>query len=109
MILNNIFLVSRVLSIIFIFIVVFIEKRKPESTIAWVLVLIFLPYVGVFLYILLGDLFRFGIHKKEHQKLISNDKYKELLNKQVNFINHNEKLKKYGDISNLMLLNSGCS
>ena len=71
MLLSNILLVSRVLSIIFIFILVFLEKRKPESTIAWILILIFVPYVGVALYIMFGDIFRVKIHKKEREKFLS--------------------------------------
>lgn len=107
MVLNNIFVIARVLSIIFIFILIFIERRKPESTIAWVLILTFVPYLGVFLYIMLGDVFRFNIHKKEKNKLAENVKYKKLLDQQVEFINSDERLKKYSNITNLMLLNNG--
>ena len=106
MLLNNILLVSRVLSIIFIFILVFLEKRKPESTIAWILILIFVPYVGVILYIMFGDIFRVKIHKKEREKLIQNEKYQKYLQQQIDFIIGNDKLKKYNEITNLMILNS---
>lgn len=106
MVINNILLIARVLSIIFIFVVIFIERRKPESTIAWILILTFLPYVGVFLYIMLGDTFRFNIHKKEKNKLASNKRYKKLIHDQIKFINSDERIRKFSSASNLMLLNS---
>lgn len=106
MLITNILLIARVLSVIFIFVVIFIERRKPESTIAWILILTFLPYLGVFLYVLLGDTFRFNIHKKEKNKLASNKRYKKLIHDQIKFINSDERLKNYSSVSNLMLLNS---
>lgn len=106
MILNNIMFVSRVLSIIFIFVVVFLDKRKPESTIAWILILTFVPYVGVFFYIMLGDIFHFGIHKKENHKIINNKRYQKMITEQVKYLNSEERLKKYGEVGDLMLLNS---
>ena len=57
--------VVSVLNILFILIVVFFDKKKPESTLAWILVLFFIPYVGIFLYIVFGEPFRFGIKKKD--------------------------------------------
>ena len=106
MVINNILIIARVLSIIFIFVLIFIEKRKPESTIAWILILTFLPYIGVFFYIMLGDIFHFNIHKKEREKFSSNNKYRKLLDQQVDFINNDDKLKKFSNITNLMLLNN---
>ncbi|MGL4453508.1 MAG: cardiolipin synthase [Sarcina sp.] len=44
-----------ILDIIFIAIVVFIERKDVSSTWAWLLILIFLPYIGVILYLLLGQ------------------------------------------------------
>lgn len=55
-IINNYFLVPIVLfiNIIFAITVIFLERKKPSSTWAWLLVLFFLPFVGFFLYLLLG-------------------------------------------------------
>ena len=103
MVINNILIIARVLSIIFIFVLIFIEKRKPESTIAWILILTFLPYIGVFFYIMLGDIFHFNIHKNEREKFSSNNKYRKLLDQQVDFINSDDKLKKFSNITNLNL------
>ena len=65
--------IVSILNILFILIVVFFDKKKPESTLAWVLVLFFIPYVGIFLYIVFGETFRFYVKKKERDKLL-NDK-----------------------------------
>ena len=40
--------------VLFIVLVVFFERKKPESTLAWVLVLSFLPVVGLVLYFFFG-------------------------------------------------------
>lgn len=106
MILNNILFISRILSAIFIFIVVFIDKKKPESTIAWVLILIYAPYIGVFFYIMLSEMFHFNIKKKDREKITNNIYYKEKINKQIELLTNNEKLKKQIEIADLMLLNS---
>lgn len=42
------------LNILFALTVIFLERKKPSSTWAWLLVLFFLPFVGFFLYLLLG-------------------------------------------------------
>ena len=106
MLINDILFLARVLSVIFIFVVIFIDKRKPESTIAWVLILTFLPYIGVLLYILLADTFRFDIHRKEQEKITLDKQYKKLITQQINFLKNDDRLKKYSEIGSLMLLNS---
>lgn len=106
MILNNILFLARVLSVIFIFVVIFLDKRKPESTIAWVLILTFVPYVGVFLYIVLADTFRFNIHKREQEKLILNKQYKKLISQQISFVKNDDRMKTHSQIGSLILLNS---
>lgn len=42
------------LSIIGIGFIIFMENRSPQSTLAWFLILAFLPAVGVLLYLLFG-------------------------------------------------------
>ncbi len=50
-------IVSILLIINFICIVsvILIEKKRPQATVSWVLVMIFLPIIGVLLYIILGN------------------------------------------------------
>ena len=56
------------LSIIFVIIT---ENRNPYKTLAWCLVLIFVPILGLFLYIFVGI-------DNRHKRLISDAKYEEL-------------------------------
>ena len=55
-IIENLFLLPIVifLNIISAITVIFLERKKPSSTWAWLLVLYFLPFVGFLLYLLLG-------------------------------------------------------
>ena len=55
-IIENLFLLPIVifLNVIFAITVIFLERKKPSSTWAWLLVLYFLPFVGFLLYLLLG-------------------------------------------------------
>ena len=60
--------IVSVLNIFFIVIIVVFDKKKPESTLAWVLILFFVPYIGVILYIIFGEFFRFSIKRKKEIK-----------------------------------------
>lgn len=48
-------------------VIIFIENRNPDRTIAWLLVLFFLPVVGFFLYLFFGSNYRFR-RKMQHMK-----------------------------------------
>lgn len=49
-----IFLFFLLINIILVSTIVILEKKSPEKTLAWILVLIFLPPLGLILYIFLG-------------------------------------------------------
>ncbi len=61
-----------ILNILFAFTVIFLERRNPTSTLAWILVLFLLPAVGAVLYILFSqNLTRkkvFQLGAEEHQQ-----------------------------------------
>ena len=103
--LDTILMIARVLSLIFIFVVIFVERRKPESTIAWVLILTFVPYLGVFLYIMLADSFRFITHKREAEKIVNNKKFQHQLKNQLDYLGKINKDKRINEISSLAMLN----
>lgn len=44
-----------ILNILCVISVVCVERKRPQSTIAWILVMNFLPIIGVFIYIFLGN------------------------------------------------------
>jgi len=49
-----IFLFFLLINIILVSTIVILEKKRPEKTLAWILVLVFLPPIGLILYIFLG-------------------------------------------------------
>ncbi|WP_367281301.1 cardiolipin synthase [Planococcus liqunii] len=51
-------------NIVLAFFVLFIERKKPSSKWAWVMVLLFLPFLGMLLYLLFGQPYR--KNKKRH-------------------------------------------
>ena len=103
--LANILVIDRALSIIFIILVIFFDKKKPESSLAWILVLTFLPYLGVTLYILFADSFRFRIHKKETEKLTKNKELQKEIRSQLNALNSIDKNKHINSAISLATLN----
>lgn len=63
------------INILFALTVIFLERRKPSSTWAWLLVLFFLPFAGFILYLLLGrQLRKKHLFRWEGQKNIGIDK-----------------------------------
>ena len=94
------------LNIFFVLIAVLGEKKKPESTLAWVLALFFIPYIGVILYIIFGDFFRFDIRKKERSKIINDKKLLETVDKQIKALQEDCNVKKNFRWTDLVLMNT---
>lgn len=95
-----------VLNIFFIIIVIFFERKKPESTLAWVLILFFVPYVGIALYIVFGDFFRFRVRRKEREKVLNDKNMINAINAQINYLEYDKKLRENFKWTDLILLNS---
>lgn len=53
--------ISLMLNILFIFLIVFIERRNPAVTWAWVIIISFVPYFGFLFYLL------FGLESRKHK------------------------------------------
>jgi len=71
-----------IIDFLMIFAVVFLERKNPSSTLTWLFILLFLPLVGIFLYLLLSqNISRQRVYKlsREEVKVITNslDKQKE--------------------------------
>lgn len=76
------------LNILFALTVIFLERKKPSSTWAWLLVLFFLPFVGFFLYLLLGrQLRKKHLFRWDGRKDIG---IEQLINYQIEAIENNE-------------------
>ena len=59
-------------NIIFLLSVIFVERKRPQSTIAWILVLTLLPVVGGILYLFFGSTLnlRFSGKLKKSTKIL---------------------------------------
>ncbi|WP_350344110.1 cardiolipin synthase [Proteinivorax tanatarense] len=84
--------------VIFLSVVLLLQNRKPSRTLAWILVLIFFPVVGVLLYLYLGQTHR---KKKTFLKKRKSD-YKaveKLLKDNIPLVKHNEYVQKLSNYS----------
>ncbi len=54
-IVSNVIIVLLIFNILLAIIVVFFESRKPANTWAWLLVLLFIPFIGFFIYMFFGQ------------------------------------------------------
>ncbi len=72
-----------ILDFLMIFAVVFLERKNPSSTLTWLFILLFLPLVGMFLYILLSqNISRQRVYKlsRDEVKVITNSLNKQMEN-----------------------------
>ncbi len=100
------------LHFIAVIVVLFIERKRADSTIAWVLTLLFVPVVGLLLYIFVGSARTYITEKKFSQKQLADKEYEKVLKEQLDIIKHlnpdDEVLKKYRDMI-VMNINSADS
>ena len=70
---TGLIIIDLILDLIFLTLLIFFERKDVSSTWAWLLILLFLPFVGLVLYLLLGQ----GISKKKRfRKKFLDDTYK---------------------------------
>lgn len=67
--------ILALLSFVSMLAVAFFERKNPASSIAWLLVLMFLPVIGFILYLFLGSGFRISKRKKYEMKAIRDNMY----------------------------------
>lgn len=70
------------INILFAFAVIFLERKDPIATLTWVLVLLFIPWVGFFLYILLSQ--NFSRKKLFKMKVVEEKIYGAYIDQQKN-------------------------
>ena len=73
------FLVLSLLELACIITVIFIERKNPTATIAWVLVLAFVPVVGFIAYLTFGSGFHVNKKKRYVLKRVSDNLYHQIL------------------------------
>lgn len=70
-VLKWIIIVAACLNVLLSFVMIFLEKRKPENIIAWLTVITFLPLVGFLLYVIFGSGLSVRTRKMIKRKSIS--------------------------------------
>ncbi len=71
------------LHVITLVIVLFRERKRPVSTISWVFTLLFLPVLGVLLYIFLGTARYVNVKRKFGKKLLLDKEYHQIIRSQL--------------------------
>ncbi|MBC7475169.1 MAG: cardiolipin synthase [Candidatus Sericytochromatia bacterium] len=81
-------LITLVVNFFFAILIVFFERRSPVSTLAWILILFFIPIVGLILYAFFGQNLR---KKKKFKKKEKKDKFqRDIYRQEVLLDNHND-------------------
>lgn len=101
---------NYIVCLLFVIGMVFIEHKKPTRILVWSLAFILIPFVSLFVYVLVG----YGLGGKTKRLLkkrqLFNKNYHEMLEKQVHLIKNNkvsdEKIK-YKELLTLNLKNAG--
>lgn len=78
------YLFILIITLICIGAVAFFERKSPTSSIAWIMVLAFLPVIGVLAYFFFGNGFRINKKKKYEMKAINDSLYDHFLRKHLN-------------------------
>lgn len=74
---------GALLDLVCIIAVIFVERKNPASTIAWILVLIFVPFFGFLAYVMFGSGFHINKRKRYALKQISDNIYKRLISRHL--------------------------
>ena len=65
-------------------VILFLERKNPTSTLAWLLVLIFLPFIGVIAYLMFGSGLHINKNRRYALKKVSDSLYKALIGSYIN-------------------------
>ena len=105
-ILGIIIFVCFCVNILLVFTMIFIERKKPQLIVSWLIILTFLPIVGFFFYVLIGSGLSYKTRKMLKKKRIFTKEYESFINEQkarltkINNTNDAEK-----NFSDLLLFN----
>ena len=79
-------LIIASLNFVAVVVMIFWERKTPQSTLLWVLTFIALPILGFFIYLFFGNGARFGRHKQYLQKALDDEDYKKEFDKQISLL-----------------------
>jgi cardiolipin synthase len=96
-----------ILNIAFAIIVIIFEKRNASNTWTWLMIMLFIPFLGFIMYLFFGQNLRrkkFFVLKKEEESILMqfSEEQKRFLSDQT-IVNNNSLLKEYHDVINLNL------
>ncbi|MGF7060307.1 cardiolipin synthase [Brassicibacter mesophilus] len=102
--------VMLILNIILAFVIIFLERKNPASTWAWLMVLLLIPNIGFILYLILGqNLSRQKIfqYKTEEDQIIRKLLLEQISHLQNNELEYNDKsMVSYQDMIHMNLISS---
>ena len=81
-----------IFSIISIFVVVFLERKRPSDALGWIIIISILPGIGLLLYLMFGDTISMNMHFKYYKNQQLEKLVNEELDNQKQLINKNKKL-----------------
>lgn len=98
------------LNIILAIVVIFLERKNPTSTLAWLMVLLLLPDIGFILYLIFGQnlsrqkLFKLKTEEDQMLREMLIEQLSHLENDEINF--NDESMSNYKDMIHMHLINS---
>ena len=99
-------LIVLILNILLSFSLIFIERKDPTTTWAWLLIMIVLPGIGFIIYLLLGQ--NFSRQKMFKEKTIDDAKKRKILNSMYDSnISSHDGGEKFCDLRKMNFNNSG--
>lgn len=93
-ILKILIIINYILCVLAVFDMIFINKKKPERIIAWTIFL-FVPFVGLFVYLLIGAGLSIFVKNMIKKFKIYSGEYKAHINKQITSIETDKTKNKY--------------
>ena len=75
-----------ILHVLTIIVVLFVERKRPVSTISWIFTLTFLPVLGVLLYVFLGTARSLNVKRKFQKKQEIDKQYNLLVREQLDYL-----------------------
>ena len=99
-----------IIQIISIILLVFFERKDPSHILAWILVIFFLPVVGIFFYFFFGSTLKLKFERKYRRIKKVEEEYLKFISKEFFKLENNKnKLEDIKDYSDLIILNTKSS
>lgn len=104
------FSILFLINLVFSFTIIFLERKNPSSTLAWLLFLLFVPGAGFIIYLLLSQnlarrkIFKLKVSESKLQERLINEQLDSMIDDSFEFNDY--EMKKYRDLIRLHLVHS---